>query len=563
MDGWHSAILSAFSHSSLGITTDSVRQELGHSQIIQADRYPNNAQQLEDSKTRHHAMKNDIAPAKNVPPAFVLNWTSTRVEVRCPFASCDQKVHGHGYSKPTPTHLNTRAAHCYPPRMLEYRLLFPYEDDPLVRNFGFFLDRQKLRWTTIAHGLKDPRDDEEVEQLSTLLAGTRISEPSHQYVLDAEDAEPFLLGDYDSCKHKLETSKHLETLVKGKYPHNGRSALSLVCSQGHLEIAELLYNHGAELDSVDDNGQTPLMLATINGYGQIASYLARLGASLFINDKDGKTLIQIAKTAYDDLATIEWSRAMIPIYSSEVGSSDAMEQVNNRNQAIGLIKARKEGLSHVIDLYAALKPERDLKKSSLTNGRIDKTFSIIQSNEAHRPRYSFSKVVFETHLAKETKTFAFLDRGLPFENIQAAAVSGYTPGEVGNRDGCLDRVLWTSRAMKYCRGIGHELAQVDQYGNEVPKRYHACHAEKQLMAYFLWMHTTADRRFEAGIEDGEIAGNCDRIHDLQTCKPDAGLMKKDIYVSRKPCPDCKLFQQRVYEKEGILFNLFFIKPVVA
>ncbi len=137
-------------------------------------------------------MKKDIAPAKNVPPAFVLNWTSTRVEILCPFASCDQKVHGHGYSTPTENHLNTRRAHCYPLRQLDYRLLFPYEDDPLVRHFGFFLDRRNLKWTSIADGLEDPRVDEEGELLSTLLAETRISEPSHQYVADGEDAEQFL-----------------------------------------------------------------------------------------------------------------------------------------------------------------------------------------------------------------------------------------------------------------------------------------------------------------------------------------------------------------------------------
>lgn len=216
----------------------------------------------------------------------MLNWTSTRVEILCPFASCDQKVHGHGYSTSTENHLNTRRAHCYPSRQLDYRLIFPYEDDPLVRNLGFFLDRQNLKWTSIADGLEDPRVDEEGELLSTLLAETRISEPSHQYVLDGEDAEQFLFecvnNDYHACKHKLETSKQLETLAKGKDSRNGQPALSLVCEQGHLEIAKLLCEHGAELDSIDNSGQTPLMLATLNGYGQTASYLACLGAWCFI-----------------------------------------------------------------------------------------------------------------------------------------------------------------------------------------------------------------------------------------------------------------------------------------
>lgn len=240
-----------------------------------------------------------------------------------------------------------------------------------------------------------------------------------------------------------------------------------------------------------------------------------------------------------------------------------MEQVDSRNRALQIIKERKEGLSQVIDLYWALKPERDIEKSVLTKCEVDDTFRIIQRNEAHRPQVSFSKVIFEMHMAKESKAFAFSDLGRPFDHIQAAAVSGYTAGEVRNSDGCLIRNLWTSRVMKYCKVIGHELQRFDQYGRRVPEEYHACHAEKQLMAYFLWMHTTVDRSFEDSNDDGEVWGSCYEIDKLQTCKPDVASMKKDIYVSREPCPDCKLFQQRLYEKAGILFNLFFIKPIVA
>lgn len=166
-------------------------------------------------------------------------------------------------------------------------------------------------------------------------------------------------------------------------------------------------------------------------------------------------------------------------------------------------------------------------------------------------------------MAKEIKTFAFLDRGKPFEHIQAAAVSSFTSG--GIDDGCLDRSLWTSRVMKYCKVVGHELALVDQYGRKVPKEYHACHAEKQLMAYFLWMHTTLDGEFEDRNDDDdeEIWGNCDKIRDLDACKPDATSMKKDIYSSKEPCLDCTKFRERIHKKTGILFNLFFIKPIVT
>jgi hypothetical protein len=195
---------------------------------------------------------------------------------------------------------------------------------------------------------------------------------------------------------------------------------------------------------------------------------------------------------------------MILIYTSELGSAEAIEQVDNRNAALREFKKRKEGLNHVIDLYLALKPEKDIEENAMTDCKVVDSFRIIQRNESHRPRVSLTQVLFETDIAREGKTFVFLDRGRPFENIQATAVSGYTAGPVGDGDGCLNRDLWTSRVMKYCKVIGHELAQIDQYRRSVPEIFYASHTKKQLIAYFLWMHTTVDQNFEERNDDGEI-----------------------------------------------------------
>jgi ankyrin repeat protein len=90
--------------------------------------------------------------------------------------------------------------------------------------------------------------------------------------------------------------------VKGKDSCSSKTALSFMCEEGHLEIAKLLCDHSAELESVDNNGRTPLMLTTLHGHGQTASHLAWLGASLFVQDKDGITLIKTAKTAFQELS---------------------------------------------------------------------------------------------------------------------------------------------------------------------------------------------------------------------------------------------------------------------
>lgn len=503
----------------------------------------------------------------NIPAAYVLDWTSTRLYIICPFASCDQKVHGHGYTAPSERHLNTRVAHCYPAQSLEYRLLFPYEEDVLVKNFGFILDRKNLRWASVAEELNDPRIDKE-ELLSTSLARSQISEASHPTVLDNEIWEEFLSNcvthKHSVCSRELEESEHLETLVKGKLPENGQTALSLACREGRLEIAISLLEHGAELNSVDDRGRTPLMLAADSGHGQTASYLAGQGASLFINDNDGMTTLQAAKTAFRKLSELESRTFKIPIYASGIGSSNSFEEMKRKNYTVQLIKERKEGLNQVIDLYEALELERNIKKKSASTERtMDHTFHIIKENKSYMPRVGLSKGVFETKMKSNTKAFAYLDRGRAFEHIHAAAISGYKAEQNGDSDGCLSRNVWTSRVIKYCKVLQHELSRVNGRGIAVSEEVYACHVEKQLMAYFLWKHTTIDRKFDDcnNDDDEETWGNCEKIHDLQNCKPDVESIKRDIYVSREPCSDCNRFQKRLHEREGILFNFIFIQPI--
>jgi hypothetical protein len=48
------------------------------------------------------------------------------------------------------------------------------------------------------------------------------------------------------------------------------------------------------------------MLATLNGHGKTAYRLAQLGASLFVMDNNGTTMIEMAKTAFQELNELEW-----------------------------------------------------------------------------------------------------------------------------------------------------------------------------------------------------------------------------------------------------------------
>jgi hypothetical protein len=213
-----------------------------------------------------------------------------------------------------------KSGHCYPLKDFQYRLLFPYENNPLVKNFGFILDREKDKWKTIADELVDPRIEEEEGELCAELANSSISQDTDQYFLNTKEEAWFLsdciANNLSKCERRLEIYQHSERLVSSKSSSAGQTALAYTCIEGHLAIVKLLGEHGANLETVNDKGYTPLMLALIHGRGQTAFYLAQCGACLFAMNHKGTTAIAMAKNALQELNEMEQMIATIPIYAS-------------------------------------------------------------------------------------------------------------------------------------------------------------------------------------------------------------------------------------------------------
>ncbi|XP_053139092.1 ankyrin repeat domain-containing protein 63 [Hemicordylus capensis] len=79
----------------------------------------------------------------------------------------------------------------------------------------------------------------------------------------------------------------------------GRSALSLACERGHLEVTQLLVQYGADPDAVDARGWSPLMYAASAGRTAVVEWLLRvfrrLGQlCLERADRAGRTALQLA-----------------------------------------------------------------------------------------------------------------------------------------------------------------------------------------------------------------------------------------------------------------------------
>lgn len=82
---------------------------------------------------------------------------------------------------------------------------------------------------------------------------------------------------------------------------------------------------------------------------------------------------------------------------------------------------------------------------------------------------------------------------------------------------------WTNEVTKISRIVGHQLEDGGDRDQGTAGQYFACHAEKQLVAYFISKHVLL------GSEKPEL---------LQLAKPPVLLSEAVILVSRPPCNDC-------------------------
>jgi hypothetical protein len=77
------------------------------------------------------------------------------------------------------------------------------------------------------------------------------------------------------------------------------------------------------------------------------------------------------------------------------------------------------------------------------------------------------------------------------------------------------------------------------------------------MAYFLWKYTTLQDELTDDLDE-ELEEKSLKLKALERSKPAVLRMKKDIYVSKDQCLDCKALQERVKEMTGIDFNIGFL-----
>jgi ankyrin repeat protein len=113
-----------------------------------------------------------------------------------------------------------------------------------------------------------------------------------------------------------EYEKHVGTLeemavtnkddgIRNMLDTNGRVALMEAAEKGHVEIAQMLLDHGAAVDEKTDNGTTALMITTMLGHKKIVELLINCGADVNAKAEYGWTaLMSAAKEGHTEIVKL-------------------------------------------------------------------------------------------------------------------------------------------------------------------------------------------------------------------------------------------------------------------
>jgi hypothetical protein len=518
----------------------------------------------------------------NVRAALVLTWNASSVRVKCPYR-CPQEIHRHGLDGFTSFELgqrNIRAAHCGPqidddgncvfPQ--DYRLLFPFEEDPETEGMWWELDREEERWRTVTWQVYDPEyyirgvetSDEETnagarddaEEITRVLGGISIGSDSRKTNRLKKKLDRFCVaGDLEEARQLLLHADDSTTLVNRTLFVEDKPLLLAVTENGHVDIVELLLQHGACLEARDNAGNTTLLRALHYGRLAIAKRLILAGADAEASNDAGDTVARVARRV------LESTKHFMRLYRRLLDREDdkIFRLAEDRKAATRSSLEIKAGEAHIlqdiIDSCNRAKARRQLadqlRKVGELLGEEQAVYVELQgrlNSDALLARLLGR--VADTPRKSKWKTVACLVRGeaLPW----VFAVSGYLSPSPPNSDGTLHRPTWTHNVFEVAKTIGYELKSDDRDLPEKPGSYLACHSEKQLLAHFLWNHTTAFGRASLSASSNLLR---------ETAPPKMIKLHPKIYICQpgqgkaNMCSDCMDFCCKVVQRYGFRLTL--------
>ncbi|KAF2998833.1 hypothetical protein E8E13_002593 [Curvularia kusanoi] len=333
--------------------------------------------------------------------------------------------------------------------------------------------------------------------------------------LEHVKSQMLFYGDTDCVATYIRTSPEAQLFLHGN-DECGNSALVLAASEQFPDMIKLLLDKGANANHQNGNGRTPLMEASLWGRIENVKYLLDYGADKALRDTDGRQAIDLAKQSEQN----DEER-----YDRAGGDTEVY-----REKHFLANRARKA-------IFEMLKDTERPSKSTLS--QYDPTFQshVFRHTGADGRVVQLSAPIAEYHVQNRYKTVACLKRPQDFPPI--SAVSGWGTEETGTTVSGRD---WTDEVMRISTIIQYQL-QPDRRDQGQRGRFNACHAEKQLIAYFISKHVLIQERDE---EDNIL---------LLAAPPPVLLTQATILVSKALCSDCEEFIKAVNTKFGLTIRV--------
>ncbi|KAL0929620.1 ankyrin repeat protein [Colletotrichum truncatum] len=307
----------------------------------------------------------------------------------------------------------------------------------------------------------------------------------------------------------------------------GSTEFSLAVVRGEKERVLELLHENADVNARDMLGRTPLMEAALWGHVEVTKILLESKANPTKTDKEGRQAVDLAE---------------------ECDRNDEEREERHLNY-IEKPSEKKRARRIIRGLLGAVPSSGNSLVKSLKSYYAARIYKC-------RNLWTASLVlpIVGVEIKHEHQTVAFLDRDEPFDMIHAA--SGWSGSGHCPRSGHyekLDANYWTAQALNLARKIGLPFPFHPRDGNMMIGTYNACHAEAQLVAFFVEHHLPI---VEATNYPSENLFS-------QQCRKQNPIQKAKIIVSQDPCDSGMAFITCVMCKQNCDFEIVVAREIVS